>query len=401
MKTRYILLLSFIVALTKISLAQPQGKLFLQSGFINDHTLQYIQYPNENLFFIDSTEVDGMIWADGKLIVSNDKIYSYEPPSFQKNTFINTNKALILAKSNDYLAVSKANSPYFEVYSFQNRNLIFSLDTFKISKPINDLLLSSNRAYLLFDDEIAVVDLVNSDTLRIIPTNIHPFSFVSYNEYLFEKGDKIYIDVEIATGVPRFCLLSLDKNTLQLNLVLFKEGIDTPFQPVLGDEIVYMSTFPSNYSFNADSFYYQNNQYHQYAIDFDKSSKSVFIYSPVNKTLNYWHQNTFSNTMYLSTFVNYSLFVDESPSYVQKVGGIKTEVYIFPNPVNKYLNFHFNEKVYVNQISIIDIKGQKTNFSVQSITDEYKIDIESFVDGVYIVEIVTDDKTSRLKFIKK
>lgn len=397
MKLAFGFVLGFIAIM---SFAQPQGKLFLQSGFINNHTLKYIQYPSEQSFFIDSTEIDCMIWAEGKLLVTNDKIYSYELPNFQKNIFINTDNALNIAKSNDFLAVTKANFPYFEVYSFQNKNLLFSLDSNKISKPIVDLLISSNRAYLLFDKEIAIVDLIAQDTLAIISTEIHPFSFVAYNEYLFEREEKIYIDVELATGVPRFCLLSLDKNTLQLNLVLFKEGIDTPFKPVLADDVVYMSIFPSHYNFSVDSFYFYQNQPYKYAIDFDKSSKSVFVYSPINQTLNYWYQNTYSNSISITTFVNYNLFVDESPSIIAKAENSNFEVSIFPNPANKYLNIYFNEKIYISHISIIDIKGQKISYNVQSITDEFKIDLENYIDGVYIIEIVTFNQTSRLKFIK-
>lgn len=401
MKNKVLFLLYILIISYKGTFAQPQGKLFLQTGFINNHTLQYIQFPNEQLFFIDSIEIDGMIWADNKLIVTDDKIFSYELPNFQKNILINTNNALNLAKSNDFLAVTKAYSPYFEVYSFLNKNLLFSIDSNKINKPINDLLLSSNRAYLLLDDKIVVFDLIVQDTLAVISTDIHPFSFLAYNEYLFERDNKIYIEVEIATGVPRFCLLSLDKNTLKLSLVLFKEGVDTPFKSVLADDIVYMSTYPSNYNFNTDSFYYYQNQYYNYALEFDKSSKSVFVYNPINLTLNYWFQNNFSNNMNIPSFINYSLFVDESGTVIKTPEISDLEISIYPNPANKYLNIHLNKRIYVEQISITDIKGQKTIYDIQSFTDEYKIDIENLIDGVYIVEIVADSQISRLKFLKK
>jgi|DewCreStandDraft_4_1066084.scaffolds.fasta_scaffold96499_1 hypothetical protein len=400
MKRIYSIILIFNTLIT-FSFAQPQGKLFLQTGFVNNNVLQYIQYPDEQFFFIDSTEIDGMIWADNKLIVSNNNIYSYEYPNFNKSIYINTNNALLLSKTDDYLGVSKAYPPYFEVYSFQNKNLIFSIDTNKISTPINDLLLSSDRAYLLLDNKIAIVSLNTKDTLAIISTDIHPFSFSSYNQYIVEKGDKIFIEVEIATGVPRFCLLSLDKNTLQLNLLFFKEGIDTPFQPILADNIVYMSTFPSHYDILADSFYYYSNPSYQYALEYDKSSNSVFVYSPINQTINYFCQNSFSNSLILPSVINYSLFVDESPVSIDNPELIKSDISIFPNPTNKYLNIKSLNQSSFNKISIIDIKGQKIDYNIQNNLGEYKIDIENFAEGVYIIEIVSDKKISRFKFLKK
>lgn len=399
MKRIYSIILIFNT-LIAFSFAQPQGKLFLQTGFINNNILQYIQYPDEQFFFIDSTEVDGMIWADNKLIISNNNIYSYDYPNFNKSIYINTNNALLLSKQDDYLGVTKAQPPYFEVYSFQNKNLLFSLDTNKIPTPINDLLLTSDRAYLLLDYLIAIVDLNIKDTIALIPTDIHPFAFSSYNQYIVEKDDKIYVDVEIATGVPRFCLLSLDKNTLQLNLILFKEGIDTPFQPILADNIIYMSTFPSNYNILADSFYYYPNPSYQYALEYDKSSNSVFVYSPINQTINYYHQNYFSNTLFLPSMINNSIFVDESPVSIDNPELIKSDISIFPNPTNKYLNIKSQNQSSINKISIIDIKGQKIDYNTQNNIEEYKIDIESFTEGVYIIEVVTVKKISKFKFIK-
>jgi hypothetical protein len=99
--------------------------------------------------------------------------------------------------------------------------------------------------------------------------------------------------------------------------------------------------------------------------------------------------------------INYSLFVDESPVSIDNPELIKSDISIFPNPTNKYLNIKSLNQSSFNKISIIDIKGQKIDYNIQNNLGEYKIDIENFAEGVYIIEIVSDKKISRFKFLKK
>ena len=111
-----------------IVIGQPQGKLFLHTGFVSDNTLGYIQYPQNQYHIIDTIDLDDMIVANNKVLITNDKVFYYDTYILGKTDSINTTNAYLLAYDNNKLAVTRSQPPFFEVYDFTTKNLIFSLD---------------------------------------------------------------------------------------------------------------------------------------------------------------------------------------------------------------------------------------------------------------------------------
>ena len=73
----------------------------------------------------------------------------------------------------------------------------------------------------------------------------------------------------------------------------------------------------------------------------------------------------------------------------------KTEISIYPNPVNDYLNINSDKKI--SAISITDLTG-KTLFEGTNLN---KIDVNHLPKGLYLIKIKTDNSESIQKFIKK
>ena len=72
---------------------------------------------------------------------------------------------------------------------------------------------------------------------------------------------------------------------------------------------------------------------------------------------------------------------------------------IYPNPVNEYINVKgFNSETV--DIKVYDITG-KFAFQKSSVRSGDEIDIQFLSNGMYVIEIISDQNTSVSKFIKK
>lgn len=69
---------------------------------------------------------------------------------------------------------------------------------------------------------------------------------------------------------------------------------------------------------------------------------------------------------------------------------------IYPNPTGDYINIQTNEKI--SSVSIYNMSGQKIIYTEKNIK---KIDVQNITNGIYFIEIKTNDKILSTKFIKK
>jgi hypothetical protein len=72
---------------------------------------------------------------------------------------------------------------------------------------------------------------------------------------------------------------------------------------------------------------------------------------------------------------------------------------IYPNPMKDKLNFEF-EHNNIQKIEIFNITG-KTLFEKTKIKQKETIDLSKFNDGVYIINIQTDNELVTTKIIKE
>jgi hypothetical protein len=396
MKTTWLLI---ILLFPLVMLAQPQGKLFIHSGFVSTKELGYIQYPQNQYHAIDTFDLDDMLIVNDKLLVSNDKIYIYDIPTLKKIDSINNSNAYMLGVDNNKLAVTRSQPPYFEVYDLTTKNLIFSLDSTKVKTMPVDILLDMGRAYLLFETSIEIVDINLQDSIANI--DIFPqFSFPAYSQYLVNKGNKVYIDVELATGAPRFSIFSIQKNTLQIIQELFTEFVDTPYEPVLAENKIYMSYFPSYYDISADTFLYFQNSNIYYPLCFDNVSNSFFLYKPSDFKVSYFNNNTYSSNVSIPTYINKSAYYNEGSTGIAHHNEIENNISIYPNPAHKEINIQLPCEEEVIEIRIIAINGLQTIKRIQKTMSQRKIDISQLTDGMYLVEIICKNQTYKSRFIK-
>ena len=74
---------------------------------------------------------------------------------------------------------------------------------------------------------------------------------------------------------------------------------------------------------------------------------------------------------------------------------------IYPNPVNNVLNIKGMNNSTNYHLVVLDIRGNViTETNVHNISD-YSWNIENISTGFYYLEIISDNKTSTLKFVKQ
>lgn len=379
--------------------SQPEGKLFVHTGFISNHELGYIQYPQNQYHTIDTTYLDDMLTINNKLYISNDKVFIYDIISLTKVDSFNINSTYLIGYDTDNLIVTRTEPPYFEVYNLNTKSLIFSLDTQKVKSQPVDLLVNMGKAYLMYDTTIQIVDLNLKDTIATVKTKYNSW-FPSYNQNLINKGNKIYINVAIATGAPRFAILSLNKTTLEVENVLFKEFIDAPYDAILVDNKLYMSTFPSHYDIVADTFIFNQDNLWTYPIGYDSISNGIFLYKPLSFNVNYYHNSNFSSDVTLPTYLNKLVYYNEKPMYVSHKELVTDNIKIYPNPANNELNIMLPVERWVKGIRIVSLNGDNFINIINYSLIHRKIDISYLTDGMYFIEIQFEKEVFKSKFVK-
>ncbi len=388
-----------VILFPMVVFCQPQGKLFVHSGFVSNQELGYIQFPQNQYYSMDTIDMDDMLIVDDQLLISNGNIYIYDITTLSKIDSILTVSSYLMDYDNNRLVITKTEAPFFEVYDFNTKTLIFSLNTDKIKSQPVDILVDMGKAYLLFDTSLVIVDLNLQDTIVAFSTT-QPLWFPAYNQYLINKGNKIYIDVEFATGAPRFSILSLDKSTLQLENVLFYEFVDTPFEPVLVDDKLYMSFFPSHYDIPADSFYYFQNTNMSYPVCYDAISQTVFLYQPSGFKINYFNNSIYSPDVIIPTYMNKAVYYNEGIIGIATLNEKENLINVYPNPACNELNIVLPFEETVNLIRIVATNGDLTLVHPDKKSAQYAVDISQLADGMYFVELQSESHTYKRKFIK-
>ena len=124
-----------------------------------------------------------------------------------------------------------------------------------------------------------------------------------------------------------------------------------------------------------------------------------------NQTTKAWYWNTqFGITTYdLKTNTNYVICVRGNPSLSSTSFSEQTNIAIYPNPASYFANISFPNNLDYFKIEITDLLG-KIMYSeeVKSLSNDYKIDLEGYKDGIYFIKVSNEkiQKTFKL-FLKK
>ena len=123
-----------------------------------------------------------------------------------------------------------------------------------------------------------------------------------------------------------------------------------------------------------------------------------------NQTLSAWYWNTqFGITTYdVKTNSNYVLCVRGTPVLANAQFLSDTDSKIYPNPTSNFVLLSFQNEVNLLQIQITNSFGQIIySNEVKPISNEYKIDLQEFSEGLYYLSIINGNIKNTYKIIKK
>ncbi len=132
-------------------------------------------------------------------------------------------------------------------------------------------------------------------------------------------------------------------------------------------------------------------------------SSTTLLPNPNNLT-SAWYWNTqFGITTYDNkTNSNYVICVRGNPVLGSSDFSMKSNIQIYPNPASNYVLLNFPKVLNLVQIEITDTSGKIVFFKEEkSIINEYKIDVKEFSDGIYFINLISENIKNTYKVLIK
>jgi len=387
-------LISMFICLSVYS-QNPTGRMYVHltpTGAL-PNTLGYIQYPAAQYNLIDVTNLTDMVINNNMLYVADTNVYVYNLLTNIKTDSLSGINAIDLDIWNNYLIVSSSVAPYFKVFDINNNySLSFSLDTNKVNYKPADIAVLNNKAYLIFGNSLQIIDLLLQDTIATLPTP-HPLSWAGYNMFAFEAMGEIYIDVEYATGAPRFSLLKLNEQNQTVDSVFHQEMAYNPWKPVVANSIIYFAYFNSHYDIINDSLVMAT-WGSSFPIDYDTVSNSVFVYDVVANQLFYSTNGVSSAPYILQSYINKALYLPVLVTSEKEYFAKEPAVMVYPNPVEDDFTIKFEESVDVEKICFYNNCGKLQRGDIIEKTGRcIKLSVSNLPAGIYYLHIISKKGT--------
>ena len=426
-KSYFIGVLTFLLCFNLLSIQQyaeaqnkPQGKLFFCTSASANETSQLgcISYPEESQTIIaEDVKIRRLLYdeSDGKLVCTKtnkdnstlpESIYIYDIAQ-DKLTEKNI-PVFVYGIWNNHLLTLRPEAPHWQVLDMEDDfKTLWTLDSTKVNGylPV-DCLIRNDKAFLLYSNHIQVIDLVNQDTLMSFDTP-PPYTNQNYNTS-FSKGmknDRVFIDVEYATGAIRSSLLELIVDSLKSRIVFHKEGAASFRPPVVAGNRVYLYAYDSYYDLETDSLYFKQG-FEPSTILYDELSESLFTYN--NSGYIQYHQNGMEALEGIGLnglLVDY-LFASDKTNVVYEVGLNKEgfDIDIYPNPLKNNLNIRLEKKFDIINVKFYNVKGQEVlRYEVNKYLQEVSLPLHQLTKGMYVAEVIIREdreiKSASRKFV--
>ncbi|MEM7037228.1 MAG: hypothetical protein AAF570_09635, partial [Bacteroidota bacterium] len=273
-----LLALSFFISSTLFA-QNPSGKLYLSGQNGADLHFGYVEYPAATVFnalaALRPTDIAGY---EDEILLADSVIRRFNRITDQPLTDIQNTDAYQLEVWQNWLVVASYTPPYLRTYDLDNNFAPgFTLDTTHISLPPNDLLVYGNRAYVLHDSAVTVVDLPAQDTLAHVPAGVY-LSWGGAHRHLAPFRGAVYIETEYFTAVPRVSFGRVDTASLTfqytnpINIaVSFQPPIPTP-------DYIYVAQFANRFDPAVDSVVWTTTTWSgRAAIEWNDASNSLFL----------------------------------------------------------------------------------------------------------------------------
>ncbi len=381
-----------------LSQSPPQGRLFVHTAQAANKPLGelgYIDYPSATYTALDSLEVNDLLVIGQDLFTAGQTLYKIDTDTGEKMDSLSGVHALQVAKWSDKLVLLAAEAPYFRVYDYGNQfQLTYAIDSSRIHGQFTDLLIQHDRAYVLIDSQLQVVDLWLQDTLYSVDHFQGP-SFGKY-QYLIEAGGEIYIDFSFQIFVPRFALFHLDQQRDSLIGVLFQGNYENEYPPVVVEDKIYLTGGFNHWNY-LDKRFIIDDALPIFPIAYDSLSQSLFVHDLNQNEVSFYQQGNLSLPQGLNGVTRLAAFVHRTSSGLedQKKWGIS----LFPNPVKEKLYVKFSANKPVN-IKMLDLTGKAV--IVQQLPAHQALtmfDVSYLPKGLYVVEMVFEEGVLREKIM--
>ncbi len=132
-------------------------------------------------------------------------------------------------------------------------------------------------------------------------------------------------------------------------------------------------------------------------------SSTTLLPNPANLTSAwYWNTQFGITTFDTKTNTNYVICVRGNPTLSSTEFSVENEIKVYPNPASNYVIINFPKVLNSVQIEMTDIFG-KIVFSKdeKSISNEFKMDIKEFSDGIYFINITSNNLKQTYKVLVK
>lgn len=378
--------------------AQP---IFAQSGYLligndnpNPQPVSLFEYPGPVTSAIDTAPVQDFHYQSGKDVwAAGDSLVAYTPGTWAATTLLPAT-GINRVENHDSLILTLHNyPPYFRAWS--NGQLLFSIDSSKLGFPPNDLIVDNGVAYLMLNRYFARIDLNSQDTLSRINTP-HPVFWgptgPGFNIHVIKEGRSAYFAVDYATGAPRFSLMKLNLDNLQLDTLIYEVIDILGPRMVKADDRMYLGRFPSYYSISDDSFYVSPSL-NAIPLAWDSANQVMFVHLPDSQQVRSWSNGMYTNTAaYTPYLFNYRpmLFIQDKVNSVSE-SSPKPEMQVFPNPSTGRFGIRMDRTLTPGaRFSCYDSQGrlvhQFTNPQALSAGEEIECTLR-LPAGIYIMKV--------------
>ncbi|MCB0837095.1 MAG: T9SS type A sorting domain-containing protein [Bacteroidetes bacterium] len=389
-----------------ILLAQiPQGKLFTYTNNGQDsaaNRIGYFQLPDQNYIQLDTISSSDFAIKDGKLYSASGynhlehiPVYIYDLQTNTKTDTIEELHARQLDFWKNYLVSVNDSFPYFSVQEADPPyNQLFSLDSSYLPHQPVDMVINQNKAFLLYQTEVKIVDLKLQDTLPSVLV-YHPWGFGSgFNTYLTPFGPDIYISVDYATGAIRSSFMSIDTSSLKIDTTFHAEGFMNLYRPVPGENEIFLYNYKSYYDIATDSIYRDTlNSFFSfsYMIAHDPESHTDFVWGQLQDSVEIYQDDSLVSSIFPPGQLINAVFRKEESSNSIKETLTGRTVRIFPNPASETVFLEFEEPVNLQKVCLYDLWGRKVEEVYFHRTDKkYEINLPSLASGAYMMVMIND-----------
>lgn len=417
----YALLVLAILAPALLWAQNLNGFLWLSgTDSTGNPVVGYTDYLNTgNWVLVDTLRVTN--WStennvSSVLAVADGNLYSsYQTgPTPVLNQVVATGDAVLVEKEaggSETMYSVHSTAPYFRAYSETNGQLLTSLDTTLVRSQPHDFKVWNNRAYLLYGNHFEVVDIWFPSTVDSIHTP-HPLQNQNFNTYFAMNAahDRLLIQVDYATGAPRFSVLEVDLSNNAVHTVFHAEFMYNPTVLTMDDDAIYFGEYPSRYVLADDTIIYATgSQEYIFEAQATHDFATGFVGIDYDGTANSFLAPNYSDISTIAR-VGSSVSVLQGPvisgawqpiigSSVPKLNA-GANLDVWPNPARNQLQIR-STSGSLHALTVLDVSGHRVRTPIALDGAKARLDITELAAGVYFLRATTNEGASLQRFVKQ